>query len=82
MWPCRRFGSLGPDSMGWTIRASTWRGKVRDDYVRKQVVSDPHAPRQFRVNGPVRNIDAWYEAFGVKPGDALYVAPEKRVRIW
>jgi len=55
---------------------------VRDDAVRRQVVSDPHSPRQYRVNGPVRNIDAWYEAFGVKPGDALYVPPEKRVRIW
>ena len=65
--------------LGW---AQAWRGKVRDDAVRRQVVSDPHSPRQYRVNGPVRNIDAWYEAFGVKPGDALYVPPEKRVRIW
>jgi putative endopeptidase len=65
--------------LGW---AQAWRGKVRDDAVRRQVVSDPHSPRQYRVNGPVRNIDAWYAAFGVKPGDALYVDPEKRVRIW
>jgi len=65
--------------LGW---AQAWRGKVRDDAVRRQVVSDPHSPRQYRVNGPVRNIDAWYAAFGVKPGDALYVPPEKRVRIW
>ncbi len=65
--------------LGW---AQAWRGKVRDDAVRKQVVSDPHSPRQFRVNGPARNIDAWYAAFGVKPGDALYIPPEKRVRIW
>ncbi len=65
--------------LGW---AQAWRGKVRDDAVQRQVVSDPHAPRQYRVNGPVRNIEAWYAAFGVKPGDALYVAPEQRVRIW
>ncbi|WP_394762214.1 M13 family metallopeptidase [Phenylobacterium sp.] len=65
--------------LGW---AQAWRGKVRDDAVRRQVVSDPHSPRQYRVNGPVRNIDAWYRAFGVKPGDALYIAPENRVRIW
>ena len=58
--------------LGW---AQAWRGKVTDDFVRKQVVSDPHSPRQFRVNGVVRNIDAWYAAFGVKPGDKLYVAP-------
>jgi putative endopeptidase len=65
--------------LGW---AQAWRGKVRDDAVRRQVVSDPHSPRQYRVNGPVRNIDAWYAAFGVKPGDKLYVAPDQRVRIW
>jgi putative endopeptidase len=65
--------------LGW---AQAWRGKVTDDFVRKQVVSDPHSPRQFRVNGVVRNMDAWYAAFGVKPGDKLYVAPGMRVRIW
>ena len=59
-----------------------WRGKLRDDAVRRQVVSDPHSPRQYRVNGPVRNIDAWYAAFGVKPGDKLYIPPDQRVRIW
>jgi len=65
--------------LGW---AQAWRGKAREDYVRKQVVSDPHSPRAFRVIGPPRNIDAWYDAFGVKPGDAYYVAPDQRVRIW
>jgi len=65
--------------LGW---AQAWRGKVTNDYVKKQVVSDPHSPRQFRVLGPTRNIDAWYEAFGVQPSDKMYVAPEKRVRIW
>ena len=65
--------------LGW---AQAWRGKVRDDYVKKQVVSDPHSPRQFRVNGVVRNVDAWYAAFHVQPGDKLYVAPENRVHIW
>jgi len=65
--------------LGW---AQAWRGKVTDDFVRKQVVSDPHSPRRFRVLGPTRNIDAWYESFGVKPGDAMYVAPDQRVRIW
>ena len=65
--------------LGW---AQAWRGKVTDDFVRKQVVSDPHSPRQFRVNGVVRNIDAWYAAFGAKPGEKLYVAPKARVHIW
>jgi putative endopeptidase len=65
--------------MGW---AQAWCGKVTDDYVRKQVVSDPHSPRALRVNGVVRNIDAWYTLFGVTAGDKLYIAPEERVHIW
>ncbi|HTA66333.1 MAG TPA: M13 family metallopeptidase [Xanthomonadaceae bacterium] len=65
--------------LGW---AQAWRGKTRDDAVRTMVVSNPHSPREFRVNGVVHNIDAWYDAFGVKPGDKLYVAPGDRVRIW
>jgi putative endopeptidase len=65
--------------LGW---AQAWRGKFSEQFVKQQVVSDPHSPRQFRVNGPVRNIDAWYSAFDVKPSDPLYIAPEDRVRIW
>ena len=62
--------------------AQSWRKKSTEDAVRQQLVSDPHAPEQFRVNGVVRNVDAWYVAFGVKAGDKLYLAPETRVRIW
>jgi putative endopeptidase len=65
--------------LGW---AQAWRGKATDDYVKRQVVSDPHSPRAFRVNGVVRNIDSWYDQFSVKPGEKLYVAPEQRARIW
>ncbi|MET0294349.1 MAG: M13-type metalloendopeptidase, partial [Phenylobacterium sp.] len=65
--------------LGW---AQVWRGKSRDDAMRQQLVADPHSPPQARVNMPMRNIDAWYEAFGVRPGDALYLPPEQRVRIW
>jgi putative endopeptidase len=65
--------------LGW---AQAWRGKVSDDFVRKQVVSDPHSPRQFRVNGPMRNVDTWYDAFKVDPADKLFVPPNDRVRIW
>ena len=65
--------------LGW---AQVWRSKMRDEAQRQQVVTDPHSPARFRVDGVVRNIDAWYDAFNVKPGDALYLAPEQRVRIW
>jgi putative endopeptidase len=65
--------------LGW---AQAWRGKVREDYLRKQVASDPHSPRAFRVIGPTRNIDEWYAAFSVKSGETYYLPPEQRVRIW
>ena len=62
--------------------AQVWQGLYRDAQLRKQVLSDPHSPLQFRVNGAVRNIDAWYAAFDVNSTDRLYLAPEERVRIW
>jgi putative endopeptidase len=48
----------------------------------RRLIVDPHSPSEFRVNGIVRNMDAWYEAFGIKPDDKMYLAPEDRVRIW
>jgi len=65
--------------MGW---GQLWRVKMREDQQILQVKTDPHSPGQFRVNGPVVNQPGFYEAFGVKPGDKLYVAPEQRVIIW
>jgi putative endopeptidase len=65
--------------LGW---AQVWREKAREDALRQQLVTDPHSPAEERVNAVVRNVDAWYSAFDVKPGDKLYVAPADRVRIW
>jgi putative endopeptidase len=62
--------------------AQSWRGKIRDDTLKMLLVSDVHSPYAFRVIGPMRNVDAWYAAFDVKPGDKYYVAPADRVRIW
>jgi len=62
--------------------AQGWRGIARDEAVRTQIATDPHSPMQFRVNGVVRNVPEFYEAFNVMPEDSLYVAPENRVRIW
>jgi putative endopeptidase len=62
--------------------AQVWQGKARDDYARSALVTDPHSPGYYRVDGTIRNSDAFYSAFGVKPGDKMYVAPEDRVRIW
>ncbi len=58
-----------------------WGMKIRPAALRRQVMTDPHAPAQYRAD-TVRNIDAWYKAFGVKPGQTLYLAPPDRVRIW
>jgi endothelin-converting enzyme/putative endopeptidase len=61
--------------------AQAWRSKFREGQLRQILLSDPHSPPEFRVNGVVRNVDAWYRAFDVKPGDKMYLAPEDRVRM-
>ncbi len=65
--------------MAW---AQVWKAKYRDETLVNQIKSDPHSPAMYRANGPLRNFDAWYTAFNVKPGDKMYLPPEQRVRIW
>lgn len=65
--------------LGW---GQVWAEKSRDEALRNQVATDPHSPAKFRVNGVVRNVPEFYEAFDIKPTDKLYLAPEKRVKIW
>ena len=65
--------------MAW---AQVWRAAEREASARQRLLTDPHSPPQARVNGAVRNHDAWYAAFEVTPDDALYLPPEERVRIW
>ncbi|MEP4784654.1 MAG: M13-type metalloendopeptidase, partial [Erythrobacter sp.] len=65
--------------MAW---AQVWRSMAREETGRQRLKTDSHSPAYARVNGAVRNHDAWYKAFNVKPGDALYLPPEERVRIW
>jgi predicted metalloendopeptidase len=65
--------------LGW---CQVWRTNIREAALRQQVTADVHSPAEYRCNGVVRNVDAWYDAFGVKPGDKLYLKPEDRVRIW
>jgi putative endopeptidase len=65
--------------LGW---AQAWRSKVREDALRRQLATDPHSPDMLRVNGVVHNVDGWYGAYDVTPGQALYLAPNLRVRIW
>lgn len=65
--------------LGW---AQVWRQKSREAALKEQLTTDPHSPGAARAATPPRNIDAWYTAFGVKPGQAEYLAPDKRARIW
>ena len=65
--------------LGWT---QVWRTKSREAEAIRRLATDPHSPPEFRCNGVVRNIDAFYEAFDVGPDDALYLEPQQRVRIW
>ena len=80
--PAPLIDGLTGDQRFFLAFAQAERSKRMEDSARERLVTDPHAPEQFRVNGVVRNIDAWYEAFGVKAGDRLYLAGEDRVRIW
>ena len=75
-------GGLTGDQRFFLAYAQAWQAKVREDAQRQALLGDPHSPAKFRVNGIVRNVDAWYVAFNIKPGDALYLPPEKRVHIW
>ncbi|QFU97789.1 Endothelin-converting enzyme [Luteimicrobium xylanilyticum] len=73
------FTALQRVFLGW---AQVWRTKGRDEEVRRRLSMDPHSPDEFRCNGVVRNVGEFYEAFDVVPGDALYLDPADRVRIW
>jgi len=65
--------------MGW---AQVWRAKMREPAQIAQIKTDPHSPAQYRANGTVKNQPGFYEAFGVKQGDKMYLAPKDRVIIW
>ena len=80
--PAPIIDGLSGDQRFFLSYAQSWRRHATEDSVRERLVSNQHAPEEYRVNGIVRNMDAWYTAFGVSAGDKLYLAPEKRVRIW
>jgi putative endopeptidase len=71
-----------PDQRFFLSYAQVWRGLQRPEALALQVQTDPHSPGQFRTNAPLTNIDAWYKAFNVQPGDKMYKKPEDRIRIW
>ncbi len=71
-----------PDQRFFISWTTVWRSKMRDEAIKNQVKTDPHSPGMFRAYVPLQNVDAFYNAFSIKPGDGMYVDPAKRVKIW
>ncbi len=65
--------------MGW---AQVWRSKMSDELMRQIVLTDPHSPAEFRVDGPLKHVPEFYAAFGVEEGDGMFLPVEQRVKIW
>jgi len=80
--PAPVLDGLSGDQRFFLAYAQVWREKYREGALREMVMSNEHSPSKFRVNGPLPNIDDWYSAFNVQPGDRLYLKPADRVRIW
>ncbi|MBR2235754.1 MAG: M13 family metallopeptidase [Prevotella sp.] len=73
---------LTPDQRFFIAYAGVWAGNITDEEIRNRTKSDPHALGRWRVNGALPHIDAWYEAFGVKPGDKMYIPKADRLPLW
>ncbi|WP_394775034.1 M13 family metallopeptidase [Flavobacterium sp.] len=71
-----------PEQRFFISWATVWRTKTRDEALKNQVKTDPHSPGMYRAVVPIQNVDTFYDAFGIKKGDKMYVNPEKRVKIW
>ena len=71
-----------PDQRFFLSWAQVWRSNILPESAAQLIVVDPHSPGIYRTNGPITNIDAWYKAFDVKPGDKLYVPEKDRIKIW
>jgi predicted metalloendopeptidase len=79
--PARAVQGFSPDQQFFISFAQIWRAKLREPALRNRILTDGHAPAEYRAS-TVRNLDAWYRAFDVKPGQTLYLAPADRVRVW
>ncbi len=71
-----------PEQRFFISWATVWRTKSRDEAIKSQVKTDPHSPGMYRAVVPIKNLDSFYQAFGIKKGDPMYLEPEKRVKIW
>ena len=73
---------FSPNQRFFISWSTVWRSKMRDEALKNQVKTDPHSPGMYRSYVPLQNVDAFYSAFDIKEGDGMYIAPEKRVKIW
>ena len=80
--PAPVIDGLTGDQRFFLAYAQVWRSKAREDATRNQIATDPHSPGKFRSFAPLRNVQGWYDAWGVTPNDKLYIAPDKRAKIW
>jgi endothelin-converting enzyme/putative endopeptidase len=78
----KRIAGLSGEQRFFLAYAQGRRTVIKEEALRQLVLVDTHAPPVFRINGALRNVDAWYTAFGVKPGNALYLPPSKRIHFW
>ncbi len=80
--PLKKVGGFSPEQRFFIAYAGVWAGNIRDEEIRNRTKSDSHSLSRWRVNGTLPHIDAWYDAFGITPDNTLYLAPDKRARIW
>jgi putative endopeptidase len=77
-----KIGGFTPDQRFFFSVAKIWRVKMKDEYLRLWINNNPHSPPMWRVNGPLMNSKYFYKAFDVKPEDKMFLAEDKRIKIW
>ena len=78
----KKINGFTPDQRFFLSWAQVWRSSQRPEAAAQRLLTDPHSPEQFRANAPLTNVDAWYTAFNVQPGDKMYKKPEDRIKVW
>ena len=80
--PLKNIDGLTPDQRFFIAYAGVWAGNITEAEIRNRTKSDPHALGRWRVNGALPHIDMWYEAFGVKEGDKMFIPKAERLQLW
>jgi putative endopeptidase len=78
----KKIDGFTPQQRFFLSWAQVWRSNATPESMAQLILTDPHSPGEHRANGPIVNMDAWYQAFNIQPGDKMYKAPEARTRIW